>query len=69
MLAQLPRVKSDADDATAGAFRSGETCIFDGTDQDSDALVVPLMTAAGCVGVFAVELPHGSAKTPSRRRW
>ena len=65
VLAQLPRVKSDANNATAGAFRSGETCIVDGTDQDSDALVVPLMTAAGCVGVFAVELPHGSAKNPS----
>ena len=59
VLAQLPTVKRDADNATAAAFRSGQTCAVDGTDQDSGALVLPLITPMGCMGVLAVELQHG----------
>ena len=59
VLAQLPKVRRDADNATAAAFRSTQTCIVNGSDVASGAVVVPLMTAGGCVGVFAVELRHG----------
>lgn len=65
VLAQLPPVKSDGNNATAAAFRSAQTCIVDGPRLDSDALVVPLLTPTGCVGVFAVELPHGTAQKAS----
>ena len=59
VLAQLPRVRRDANNATAEAFRSTQTCIVNSSDESSGALVVPLMTPVGCVGVFAVELQHG----------
>jgi GAF domain len=59
VLAQLPRVRRDADNATAAAFRSTQTCIVNGSEETSGAVVVPLMTAGGCVGVFAIELQHG----------
>jgi transcriptional regulator with XRE-family HTH domain len=60
VLAQLPRVRRDADNATAAAFRSTQTCIVKSSEVASGAVVVPLMTSDGCVGVFAVELQHGA---------
>jgi hypothetical protein len=60
VVAQLPAVRRDADNATAAAFRSSKTCVVRGGDGANGALVVPLMTASGCVGVFAVELARGA---------
>lgn len=60
VLAQLPTVRSDADNATAAAFRLAQTCIVRSSEAANGAVVVPLMTPAGCVGVFAVELPRGA---------
>ena len=59
VLAQLPRVDRDTNNATAAAFRAAQTCVVHGTDDSSGALVVPLMTPAGCAGVLALELQHG----------
>ena len=59
VLAQLPKVRREADNATAEAFRSTQTCIVNGSDLASGAVTVPLMTSGGCVGVFAAELRHG----------
>ena len=67
VLAQLPTVKRDTDNATAAAFRSAQTCAINGTDHESGALAVPLLTPAGCAGVLAIELPHGSEQTRSVR--
>jgi hypothetical protein len=67
VLAQLPRVGRDADNATAAAFRSAQPCVVSGSDLTSGALVVPLMTPAGCGGVLAIELQHGSAEKASVR--
>ena len=67
VLAQLPHVRRDADNATAAAFRSAQTCVVKGSNFASDALVVPLQTPAGCAGVLAVELPHGCAQRESIR--
>jgi hypothetical protein len=60
VLAQMPTVRSDADNATAAAFRSAQTCIVKSSDEANGAVVVPMMTPSGCVGVFAVELPRGA---------
>ena len=65
LLARLPQVASDAPNATAAAFRSGEMRTVEGGELASDALVVPLLTAAGCPGVLAIELPHGEARRES----
>ena len=67
VLAHLPRVRREADNATAAAFRSTQTCIVNGSEMGSGAVAVPLMTASGCVGVFAAELRHGGEqKEPLR---
>ncbi len=67
VLAQLPAVRRDSDNATAAAFRSVQTCAIIGSDHTSGALVVPLLTPAGCAGVLAIELQHGSEQTRSVR--
>jgi transcriptional regulator with XRE-family HTH domain len=67
VLAQLPGVRRDADNATATAFRSAETRIVNGSDLASGAVVVPLMTPGGCGGVLAVELKHGRENNESVR--
>jgi GAF domain-containing protein len=67
VLAQLPQVRRDADNATAAAFRSTQTCVVKSCAVESGALVVPLMTPGGCVGVFAVELQRGAEQLESVR--
>lgn len=65
LLAQVPSVRRDSENATAAAFRSSETCVVSGNDHANAALVVPLMTPVGCIGVLAIELKHGSERLPS----
>jgi len=67
VLAQLPTVRPDADNATAAAFRAGELCAINGSDRANGALVAPLLTPRGCAGVLAFELPHGSEGKSSVR--
>jgi hypothetical protein len=67
VLAKLPKVRRDTDNATAASFRSAQTHIVNGNDLASGALVVPLMTPAGCTGVLAVELRHGAEQRESVR--
>jgi hypothetical protein len=62
---QLPSVRCDTDNATATAFRSAEPRIVMGTDQANGAVVVPLITPSGCVGVLAFELRHGGEQRES----
>jgi transcriptional regulator with XRE-family HTH domain len=66
-VAQLPDVTCEADNATAAAFRSARIYTVTGIQGESGALVVPMMTDAGCVGVLAAELPEGSERNDSVR--
>jgi hypothetical protein len=59
VVAQLPAVTEDANNVTAAAFRSAETCTAAGNEHVNGALAVPLLTPAGCRGVLALELRHG----------
>jgi hypothetical protein len=61
VLAQLPALRPDADNATAAAFRSGQPCAIAGDERAGGALVMPLLTSSGCVGVLALEL-HGGVE-------
>ncbi|HWF85578.1 MAG TPA: helix-turn-helix domain-containing protein [Vicinamibacterales bacterium] len=63
VLAQLPAVRRDAANATAAAFRTAQPCTVAGSERTSSALVAPLITSSGCVGVLAIELPHGREQT------
>lgn len=67
VVAQLPAVTRDADNATAAAYRLAQTCVINGTDHASGALAVPLLTPSGCAGVLALELPRGAEQTASVR--
>ncbi len=67
VLAHLPAVAPDGDNATAAAFRSAQTCAIEGADGTSGALVVPLLTSEGCAGVLALELQHGGERMRSVR--
>jgi len=65
LVSQLPLVARDADNATAAAFRSAEPRALRDCGHACAAVVVPLLTAAGCAGVLAVELLPGRAGTKS----
>ena len=59
VLAQLPSVGRNADNATAAAFRSATACEVAASAHATSALVLPLLIPEGCAGVFAVELLAG----------
>jgi len=67
VLAQLPAVRRDAANATAAAFRTAQPCSVAGDERASGALVAPLITPDGCVGVLAIEWPLGREQSASSR--
>ena len=67
ILAQLPAVKREDDNATAAAFRSETSCEVTATPQTSAAVVVPLLIPDGCAGVLAIELQQGAQPGPPMR--
>jgi transcriptional regulator with XRE-family HTH domain len=60
MIAQLPGVSMDASNAIAEAFRTRSTCIVDGTDTESGAVVAPLLTPTACGGALSLEFRNGA---------
>lgn len=62
---RLRPVKPDADNATAEAFRLSETRAVASKDSGRSALAVPLLSAAGCAGVLAIELAQERAELPA----
>lgn len=67
VLAQLPAVRPDTNNATASAFRLQQTFILEPGDHTRGAIAVPLLTPAGCAGVFAIELKPGAKRTSMLR--
>jgi hypothetical protein len=65
LLVQMPRVARGAGNATAAAFRSGQPCVVEGRDLTSGALVIPVVTNVGCVGVLAIETRDGRERQDS----
>ena len=65
VLAQLPTVPLEAENAVATAFRSARTSYVAGAESGCGAIVVPLLTAERCVGVLAIEL-HQNGDSASR---
>jgi len=59
VVAQLPGVAPDSDTAIAASFRSADSCVVESADAGTGAIVVPLLTPAGCSGVLALECRHG----------
>jgi GAF domain-containing protein len=67
ILAQLPRVRPEDENATAAAFRSGEISVVAGEGQAIGALAVPLLAPSGRVGVLACELKKEQVRSESVR--
>jgi hypothetical protein len=62
LMAQLGPVSRDSDNAIAWAFRTAEARVVDHGEMATGAVVVPLLTPAGCAGVLAIELRHGGER-------
>ena len=65
----MPSVRTDAGNAIAAAFQSGATCVVNGGEGTTGAIVVPLMAHSGCVGVLAIELQHGDEQQDPLRAY
>jgi transcriptional regulator with XRE-family HTH domain len=65
VLARIPKVSSDAENAVAAAFRGGNLCVVAGAGDLTGAVVVPIMTATGPAGAVALEFRPGSEQHES----
>lgn len=65
LLSRMPDVRPDSDNAIADAFRAGETRIVDGSLATTGAVVVPVITPAGCTGVLALEMRDNGERRES----
>jgi len=64
-LAHLPPIDLDADNATARAWRLAELQVVASRGSEPGAIVVPMPSSAGCVGVIAAEVRHGREHDPA----
>jgi hypothetical protein len=60
MLARMPSIGRDGDNATAAAYREARLEVVRTDGRANGAVVAPLITADGCVGVMAAEVKHGA---------
>jgi hypothetical protein len=67
VLAQMPDVRPDAENAIAAAFRSRQLSVVNGGAGVTGAVAVPIMAHDGCSGVLAVELRHGDEQREAVR--
>jgi hypothetical protein len=58
-LVKMGSLSTDADNATAAAWRTGELRAVPATSDAPGALVAPIVTSDGCVGVLAAEVKDG----------
>jgi hypothetical protein len=59
VVARMGTIAREAGNVVASAYRSGETRTVPGDASANGALIVPLKTAHGCVGVLSAELKSG----------
>jgi transcriptional regulator with XRE-family HTH domain len=67
VIAQLARVATDADNASAEAFRTRRMCIVSSDDVSTGAIVAPMLTPMGCAGVLAAEVKCGAEQREDLR--
>jgi GAF domain-containing protein len=66
-LSRLPAIPRDADNATAAGWREGQMQVVKTNGMTPGALVAPLLTSGGCIGVLAAEVRHGRESSESVR--
>lgn len=59
VLAQLPAIRVDAQNAIAASFRTGTLQVVPGGHDATGAVAAPIATPSGCSGVLAFECTHG----------
>lgn len=64
-VARMGSIHRDANNAAAAAYRSSEVRTVAGDAFTSGAMIVPLMTSDGCIGVMSAEMKGGSEKDES----
>lgn len=64
-VAKMGGIPREAANAVAAAYRAAEMRTVAGDNFTSGALVAPLMTADGCIGVLSAEMKSGSEKDES----
>jgi hypothetical protein len=67
LLARMTSIPKGADNAAAAAWRSATLRTVPALDQAPGALVAPIVTPDGCVGVLAAETRHGAEAQESTR--
>jgi hypothetical protein len=66
MLARIPTLRKTADNAAAAAFRSGKLQIVLAHEgSTSGAIVAPMLSSRGCVGVVSAETERGTETSES----
>ncbi len=66
-LSVMGALDREADNATAAAFREARVHTVPASGTGLAALVAPLISAPGCVGVVAIEVPAGHETRPATR--
>lgn len=66
-LLRMPAIRRDVDNATAAAWRESAVQVVRTNGMTPGALVVPLLTPTGCIGVFSAEVRHGREASESVR--
>ena len=65
IVARMGSIHRDANNAAAAAYRAAEIRTVAGDAFTSGAVIIPLMTSDGCVGVLSAEMKAGSEKDES----
>ncbi len=65
VMTRMGSIHRDANNAAAAAYRTGEMRIVKGDTFTNGALVMPLLTVDGCIGVLSAEMKGGSEKDES----
>lgn len=65
VVARMGSIHRDANNAAAAAYRSSEVRTVAGDSHTNGAVIVPLLTSDGCVGVLSAEMRGGSEKDES----
>ena len=67
VLSKMGSLHRDDDNATATAYRLGEPSIVPGRNGTPGAIVTPIVSPEGCVGVLAAEIREGAEEDGERR--
>jgi hypothetical protein len=65
VISRMGSIHRDANNAAAAAYRSSQVRTVAGDSVTSGAVIVPLMTGDGCIGVLSAEMKAGSEKDES----